>query len=110
MTSRSCTVIVSAVDPLLLNWTEMILLADGLRSTFTSALAEAGIIAGWSVEARTATFALHIPRQRRAPEDPFVMQRTVTSHSHERLVCDAVSAKAADDARIVPVASAPEPQ
>src|SRR5689334_22938375 len=95
----------SLVEPERLTCTLMMLAA--VKSTpDETAGADAGI--SWRT-ALTLSLKIAQPVTNRVPALPIDRQCTVTCDSHDKFVCEAVSASAADEARIVPLASAPVP-
>ena len=100
-------VIVSAVDPDLLNWSEMFN-EELVRSTaLDAAAADAGIRK--VLAATTAVLNCPHPVTKSVPLAPTVRQVMSRSICHERFVCDAMRVRAALDAQITPLASAPVP-
>src|SRR6266853_2492651 len=99
---------VSAVEPDRLKLTLTIFAL--VRFTVTLAGADAGIIIGASVLARTPTLNHAVPVTSKAPFAPKTRQTTSNSARQLTFVWLALSASAAEDARIVPLASAPVPQ
>ena len=71
--------------------------------------AEAGIMIGCNVEATSALLHRNLPVPNSVPVAPIVRQWIVNSASHERFVCEAESATAADWQMFTPFASAPVP-